>query len=470
MLRIIVAGALLACALAKLGKNRTDFVDLCQVSPLVCGVESYSGQVDVGEAGFLFYWYFPAKARYHSKSSGPLTLWLQGGPGASSMQGLFFENGPLCMREGGVPELRPAAETWISHPAHLSMLFVDSPVGTGWSQARSNTSFSKNEADVTGNLIILLREFGKRHPEAPKTLLIAGESYGGHYLPALGAHIVKNPSSIPFKLWGLSLGNSFLDAPRQVLEKPRTAFFFGLIDEDQMGQAKKFAEESSRLAHIGRFNDSLAQRAQLESYVFNATGGINFYDVRTSVPYTWMDMRLSAAFNRPLSPLNALRLNLPNGTLFKTDPEVKIYLMADEMRSQKHHVEVMLKAGIEVMLYQGQWDWKDGVVENEAWIRSMDWDGVPGYLDAKRSVWRRASDDQVAGWWRQHRNLHQAVVRNAGHMATHNQPASAIDLISRFVWNNPPPPPSALDGFFTQPAPAPLPEVRRDERLHMLFS
>lgn len=54
----------------------------------------YSGFMTVNEStnANMFFWYFPAAAQ---SETAPVVLWLQGGPGASSLFGLFTENGPF---------------------------------------------------------------------------------------------------------------------------------------------------------------------------------------------------------------------------------------------------------------------------------------------------------------------------------------------------------------------------------------
>jgi len=59
---------------------------------------SYSGFLDSNANGthHLFYWLF----RTHDPNdTAPLVVWLNGGPGASSMFGNFLENGPLMIQE-----------------------------------------------------------------------------------------------------------------------------------------------------------------------------------------------------------------------------------------------------------------------------------------------------------------------------------------------------------------------------------
>ena len=70
---------------------------------------------------FRYYVFFPAQ---NGNVNAPVILWLQGGPGCSSMDGLFIENGPYHVDEN--LNLIPNKDTW-NQKYH--MLFVDNPVG-----------------------------------------------------------------------------------------------------------------------------------------------------------------------------------------------------------------------------------------------------------------------------------------------------------------------------------------------------
>jgi len=128
----------------------------------------------------LFYWYF------RSPNEGlpdplPLTLWLNGGPGSSSMIGLFTENGPLKVisNTDGVFVVDYIENSWVSVS---NMLFVDQPVGVGYSVGGPTPVTTEEE--VGAHMVYFLTEFYLIHPELlTNDFIISGESYGGKYEP-----------------------------------------------------------------------------------------------------------------------------------------------------------------------------------------------------------------------------------------------------------------------------------------------
>jgi len=256
--------------------------------------------------------------------------------------------------------------------------------------------------------------------------VVAGESYGGHYVPALGAHLLDFGGR--FSLQAVAIGDGLTDPATQVLTKPREAFAFGLLDERQLSEAERLAREAHDLAVAGDFAAAAERRVAMEDFVENVSA-VNPYDVRTTDRYDWQGARMIAFFAR-----NSTKdlLHIPRHLSFGTASQVAEHLRGDIMRSQKDSVERILVAGVRVLLYQGQFDWKDGVVSNEAWIRTLRWPGAEAFSAAERAVWRRAADGRVAGYWKRWLNLEHVVVLGAGHLVPMDQPLSAADMISRF--------------------------------------
>lgn len=75
--------------------------------------------------------------------------------------------------------------------ANANLLFVDQPVGTGFSYSRWPLDYVTNEVQVAQQLYDFLQAFIVQYPEfAERQLFITGESYAGHYVPAIGWKIV----------------------------------------------------------------------------------------------------------------------------------------------------------------------------------------------------------------------------------------------------------------------------------------
>jgi carboxypeptidase C (cathepsin A) len=96
---------------------------ICELDP---DVKSYSGYADIGLNEHVFWWFF--EARNQDPSEAPLTVWINGGPGSSSMIGLFQELGPCYIDEDGNPYNNPYSWSNVSN-----MLFIDHPTQVGFS-------------------------------------------------------------------------------------------------------------------------------------------------------------------------------------------------------------------------------------------------------------------------------------------------------------------------------------------------
>lgn len=193
--------------------------------PVFLNVTSYSGYFTVSPHfdSNLFFWFFPA---LEDSDNAPVLLWLQGGPGASSMYGLFTENGPFEVISPS--EVRLRNETWSrSH----NLLYIDNPVGAGFSFTKGG--YANNETKVSEDLYNGLEQFFTLFPKLQKNeFYISGESYAGKYIPAIAHRILKkNPTAnLKINLKGVAIGNGLSDPEHQLLYGDRL-FELGFIDE-----------------------------------------------------------------------------------------------------------------------------------------------------------------------------------------------------------------------------------------------
>lgn len=140
------------------------------------GIDSYAGYFTVNKTcnSNMFFWFFPAQKK---SESAPVVLWLQGGPGASSLYGLFMENGPVSVNAQNYLDSRQY--TWTKD---YNVLYIDNPVGAGFSYTNIDATYScyaKSKDDVQANLFETVRQFFSLFKELRgNDFYITGESYG----------------------------------------------------------------------------------------------------------------------------------------------------------------------------------------------------------------------------------------------------------------------------------------------------
>ncbi|TFK31891.1 alpha/beta-hydrolase [Crucibulum laeve] len=145
---------------------------------------SFAGNIGVGRSGHpndtLFFWGFEKSngSLTSTTSKDPWGIWLNGGPGSSSMLGFFFENGPI--RISSNLSVSGHNQSW----DHIADYFwLDQPVGVGFSTADSN-GYIADEHQMGRDFMGFLTNLVKVFPSlATRPLHLTGESYAGTYIP-----------------------------------------------------------------------------------------------------------------------------------------------------------------------------------------------------------------------------------------------------------------------------------------------
>jgi serine carboxypeptidase-like clade 2 len=168
----------------------------------------YAGYVTVHEehGRALFYWFFEAALLKKEK---PLVLWLNGGPGCSSVgYGATQEIGPFLV-DGNGTDLIFNKYSWNQE---ANLLFVESPVGVGFSYSNTSSDYNMLGDNITASdTYTFLQNWLNRFPEYRRhDFYIAGESYAGKYVPELAELIydLNNASTdTHINLKGFMVGN-----------------------------------------------------------------------------------------------------------------------------------------------------------------------------------------------------------------------------------------------------------------------
>ena len=134
-----------------------------------------------------WFWFFEART---NPTTAPLSTWFNGGPGCSSMIGLFQENGPCHFVNGASePSLNPYSFNEVAN-----MLYVDQPIGTGFSYGTDDVTSTVTAAPYVWTF---LQAFYAQFPQYEnRNFGIFTESYGGHYGPEFADYFESQNAAI----------------------------------------------------------------------------------------------------------------------------------------------------------------------------------------------------------------------------------------------------------------------------------
>jgi len=393
-----------------------------------------SGYLDIeGKSGArMFYAYYEAISPKKQLSDTPILLYLQGGPGCSDMIGNFYELGPWIASDSPDLGLNRNPAPW---NRVFGLLFLDNPVGSGFSIAPSKEDIPTNEDEVAKDLYAALQAFFALNPLFRKRpFYVTGESYAGKFVPSLSLYMLNqldNNGVLPLRLDGLAIGDGLVHPVVQVQSHASVAYAVGLIDAQEKKHLEALQQEAVNLTCQKKWHHAHIARNRVVKHLKDISGVATLYDIRRTVPYYTSKngtKYLSLFVNQP-----AVKEAL------KVDGRIKWAACRrsvadrfgdDVMKSAKWKVEALVRRR-PVLLYNGQFDLEDGVVSTESWISVLDWEGLDDFLASERSVWKVST--KLAGYVRSHSNLSHVVVARAGHLAPADQRLHTQIMIESWV-------------------------------------
>ncbi|CAB3249290.1 unnamed protein product [Arctia plantaginis] len=388
------------------------------------GVNSHAAYFTVNKTNkwHLFFWYFPAENV--PLESTPLIIWLQGGPGSSSFFGLFEEIGPLQITNGKV-ERKPI--TWGSN---YSLLFIDNPVGSGFSFTENPNLYARDENTVGQSLLNFLQQFLQVFSELRQApLFIAGESYAGKYIPAFGYYIHHNKNdSMPINLKGLAIGNGWTDPPT-LMHYSEFALQVGLLDPKQAAKVHQF-EEDSRNCWNKRNMSCFTYNADraYTTLIYNAPVSQYNYlkDASNKINVTPFSDFLNKAQIQDLLHVKKMKYYPLNYVVYGN-------LYSDFYLTVKPWLEELLEH-YGVMCYSGQLDVIVAYALAVHTYQSLKWSGQNAYLNATRfPLVDEVDNSKIISFVKASGNFMDVMVRGAGHMVPADQPRAAKQVIDMFI-------------------------------------
>ncbi|KAK7256190.1 hypothetical protein RIF29_29628 [Crotalaria pallida] len=404
----------------------------------------YAGYVTVDEShGRNLYYYFVESEGTPSKD--PVVLWLNGGPGCSSLDGFVYEHGPFNFekpkKKGSLPRLQLNPYSWSKVS---NIIYLDSPAGVGFSYSKTQSDYKTGDFKTASDSHAFLLKWFELYPEfLSNPLFLSGESFAGVYVPTLAHEIVKGIDAgakpkLNFK--GYMIGNGVADVKFDGNAIVPFAHGMALISDQIYEEVKKQCN--------GKYYGPVSKKCKsMLSKVDKAIDGLNIYDTLEPC-YHSPEAQVNTTFNNrlPLSFRNLGQTKKPlpvrkrmfgrawplkahatsgivpswpqlnaNANVPCTDDEVATeWLNNEAVRKAIHTAEIHVVGS-------GDHDLCVPYTGSEAWTRSM------GYKIVDE--WRPwFVNNQVAGYTQGYdKNLTFMTIKGAGHTVPEYKPQESLE-------------------------------------------
>eukprot|EP00761_Pharyngomonas_kirbyi_P011133 gb/GECH01011157.1/.p1 GENE.gb/GECH01011157.1/~~gb/GECH01011157.1/.p1 ORF type:complete len:551 (+),score=96.17 gb/GECH01011157.1/:1-1653(+) len=417
----------------------------------------HAGYQKVSKNKKLFYWYFESE---NDPDNDPLVVWLNGGPGCSSMEGLFVELGPFSVESAGnesagiPPQLKSNPYSWHKK---ANMIFLDQPAGTGLSIASKKENIP-SELDVAANdfwtFLTKLYQSDQFSQFKNRDLYLTGESFAGQYIPTFANKILENVKNEKkdhgIKLKAVAIGNGWVDPKNQYRGYLDFSFNNGLIGFEQRVSLKDTLSDChGALKDQDNINTTDNACDTLQNDILAATGtkdsgSVNVYDVRlyntpTSPSWPHGEGKMVSYLNRA-DVRDAINAPSSKDKPYSTcsDPVYKA-LKHTMYNSTKEMIANMVEdQGLRVLFYNGQFDWICNHVGTTYLLDDMSkWSGVDEFKTANRTTWVYSDPDITtpAGYAKTHGNVTYVTVLGGSHMVPYDVPRQSLDMFTRFLKN-----------------------------------
>ncbi|CAG2116714.1 unnamed protein product, partial [Medioppia subpectinata] len=417
--------------------------------------KQYSGYLNASKGRHYFYWFFES---IKDPQNAPVVLWLQGGPGGSSLFGMASENGPFRFNaDGKTVEL--TEHSWNSV---ANVLYLESPSGTGFSYDNNNNYTNNDESTALDNYLSL-ESFFVKFPQFKKNeFYITGESYAGVYVPMLATKIYQHNSTINLK--GLAIGNGLLLNYQHQPIFGQSSYGYllahGLITTDVYEKKIESCCECTAGAVQHQCDFTKAPNiTKCNSVQINMIRPLNAYNIYDNCGADIPRQQMFNTYYRPAFKQIGINFNLKTNNGVNTRPEcvksgLTAYLNTDAVRKALHVRPGSSKWGHigpydrdhymtpqaetvkqlintykipKLIVYNGDFDTVCNFIADQRFVSSLGFQKANHYRE-----WTvDGTSDGVIGGFVQHyeKGLSFVLVRGAGHMVPTDKPEAALQLL-----------------------------------------
>ncbi|KAF8077537.1 hypothetical protein N665_1030s0020 [Sinapis alba] len=399
--------------------------------------ELETGYIGVGEEEQVQLFYYFIKSEGNPEED-PLLLWLSGGPGCSAISGLLYENGPMTVKlevyNGTVPSLVSTTYSWTKIS---SIIYLDQPVGTGFSYSRTQKLASKpSDSGEVKRIYEFLHKWLNKHQEfVSNPFYVGGDSYSGMVVPALvqeiskGNYVCCNP---PINLQGYVLGNPSTEVAFDYNHRIPYAHGMALISDELYESMKRICKGEYKTV-----DPSNTECLKLIEEYNKCTDSLNFVLILTplceesenTTPecYTYRYV-LTTYWTNHESVRKALQIHKESKEKW-VRCNWDIPYTHDIKSSVPYHMNNSIN-GYRSLIYSGDHDMFVPFLGTQAWIRSLNY--------SITDDWRPwMISDQIAGYTRTYANkMTFATIKGGGHTVEY-KPEESYIMFQRWITGQP---------------------------------
>lgn len=371
----------------------------------------------------------------------PVVLWLNGGPGCSSLTGLFLELGPSQIDEN----IKPVYNEY-SWNSNASVIFLDQPVNVGYSYSGSAVS---DTVAAGKDVYALLTLFFKQFPEYSKQKFhIAGESYAGHYIPVFASEILSHKKR-NINLQSVMIGNGLTDGLTQYeYYRPMACGEGGypaVVDEAGCQSMDNSLSRCQTMIEACYNTESAFLCVPASIYCNNAMigpyqrTGQNVYDVRgkceddSNLCYKGMGYVSDFLNKREVREAAGAEVEGYDSCNFDIN---RNFLLHGDWMKPYHRVVPSVLEQIPVLIYAGDADFICNWLGNKAWTEALEWPGQKKYAAAPMEdleVVDNVHKGKKIGQVKSSGNFTFMRLYGGGHMIPMDQPETGLEFFNRWL-------------------------------------
>uniref|UniRef100_A0AAY4CC75 Carboxypeptidase n=1 Tax=Denticeps clupeoides TaxID=299321 RepID=A0AAY4CC75_9TELE len=399
----LVALALAFCVAATAAQNGAE-ADLVTSLPGLSETptfQHYSGYLQAGSGKYFHYWFVESQ---NNPSTDPFILWLNGGPGCSSLEGMLSENGPFHLHDDATVYLNPYSWNLVAN-----VLYLESPAGVGFSYSTTGNYSTSDPQVAEDNYNALLDFFNKFPSFASNNFYIFAESYGGVYGPSLAQYIISNSANINLK--GVGVGNGMTNYALNDQSLIYFGYYHGLFSESLWNQMNQACCSGGS---CNFYSNSDSNCMNIEAAIPGVPMCIN-----GTAMYEWLNNpEVRSALHIPTSVQSWELCSHTVGTLYQ-----RTYT---DMTS---FYQSLLQKNLQLLVYNGDVDMACNFLGAKWFVDSLNLQALTQY-----GPWY--FEDQIAGYVQQYKNLTLLTVKGAGHMVPEYKPGPALQLLKNYLANS----------------------------------